>query len=325
MNAKSITLMLSVLLAACGIEGQGADTELSPEDQAAQSSEALTSNAVPVYFNHTYGILPEPAVTAMQNSAWLKNNFIDVEVRTTVRPDMTYTGTYLNMRETYLEFFPEGTFGYPLGVSGIALGDEVTGGVDKLVSKWQAEFGASEASLDTVSRTINGVDVPWFRTADVHWSWVSDYTAFWAMEYFPNAGQTAPRTRHEERAARYAPGKLAQNVVAAIYGLPKSDRQNVRRTFKSAGMPVFGNDDHFVALTAVDHGTRRAYDVVPDADGRRGLLGLVIRMNRVERHSEQLGPARLETGIGGLPYAVLWFVAPTAADTAAARSLAQQQ
>lgn len=88
---------------------------------------------------------------------------------------------------------------------------------------------------------------------------------------------------------------------------------------------MFGNDDHFVALTARDHGTRRAFDIVPDADGRRGLLGLVIRMNRVERHSEQLGSARLEAGIGGLPYAVLWLVTPTAADTAAAKSLALQQ
>ena len=39
------------------------------------------------------------------------------------------------------------------------------------------------------------------------------------MQYVPNAGSTAPRTRHEERAARYDATKLAQNVQALWYGL----------------------------------------------------------------------------------------------------------
>ncbi len=284
------------------------------------SSELAT--AVPIHFNHTYGIMSAATVNALQSDAWLKDQFVDVEVRTTTRPDMTYTGTYLNLRDTYLEFFPDGTFGFPIGVAGIALGDEVAGGVEKVTDAWKKEFGDSEAYLADISRDVNGVTTPWFKLAGLNWTDTSEYTAFWLMEYFPNAGSTQPRTRREERATRYAPGKLAQNVQAAIYGLPAGDRANAMRSFKAAGMTVIGNADRFVALSANDGGTRRAFYIQPSAPGRIGLLGLVIKLNRVERKSLQLGDARLEVGMGGLPFAFLWFVPPAPVDQVVASSLA---
>jgi hypothetical protein len=315
---RSAFLLLAVLTA-CGVDS----ASVPSNDATTQGAEAL-ANTVPIYFNHTYGIMSAATVHALQTDTWLNNEFIDVEMRTTVRPDITYTGTYLNMRQTYLEFFADGDFyGLGVGVTGIALGDEVTGGIQKITSAWQQEFGATEAYQVTISRTVNNVTTPWFELAGLNWADNSAYTGAWGMQYEPDPGQTAPRTRTEERSVRYAPGKLAQNVQAAIYGLPLTDRQNLRRSMKALGMTVVGDDDHFLALSAWDHGTRRAWAIQPDANGRRGLLGLVLQMNRYEQHTEQLGDAVLEAGIGGLPIAVLWFVSPTQADRDHATALAQ--
>ena len=56
-----------------------------------------------LYLNHGFGVMSKATIDALQSSDYLKNEFIDVETRTTVRPDNTYSGTYLNTRETYLE------------------------------------------------------------------------------------------------------------------------------------------------------------------------------------------------------------------------------
>jgi hypothetical protein len=308
------------ILTACGVDS----SNVVGNDETAQGSDALASPVPPIFFNHTFGVMSAATVNALQTNTWLNNEFIDVEMRTTVRPDITYTGTYLNMRETYLEFFADGVFyGSPIGVTGIGLGDEATGGIQKIVVAWQKEFGATEAYQTKISRTVNNVSTPWFELAGMSWSDNSAWTSAWGMEYEPDPGQSAPRTRHEERSVRYAPGKLAQNVLAAIYGLPLADRQNLRRSMKAAGLLVTGDDNHFIALSAWDHGTRRVWAIQPDATGRRGLLGLVLQMNRYVHHTEQLGDAVLEAGVAGLPIAALWFVPPTAADHATASALAQ--
>ncbi len=309
------SLALLLALCACGAPAQ-------TEDALDTASSPLTE-AVPVYFNHSYGMFSAATVTALHNSAWVKEQFVDVEVRTTTRPDLSYTGTYLNMRQTYLELFPEGTFGYPIGVTGIALGDEVTGGLNKVVDAWKAEFGDTEASSTLISRTVNGVTTPWFWEGDLKWALWSDYTGLWLMEYVPNAGSTTPRTRLEDRATRYAPGKLARNVQAAIYGVPDADRAKLRRSLVAAGLTVVGSADRFAALTALDDGTRRVIYVQPAAPGRIGLLGAVIKLNRVQPHTEQLGNGLLEVSPRGLPFAFLWFVQPNAVESAIATSLAR--
>ena len=133
---------------------------------------------------------------------------------------------------------------------------------------------------------------------------------------------TAPRTRHEERALRYAPAKLAQNVQAVVYGLPDADRENLRLSLKAAGFRVFTFGKEFFAFSSLDHGTSRMIYVQPSAPGRIGLLAIAFRLNRVEMHTEQLGDATLRVGIAGLPLAMLWFVPPTAGQEATLTSLA---
>jgi len=289
-------------------------TDESTAGQAAEASSAAavetSATRVPVYFNHSYGIMSPATVSAFASNAYLNNQFIDVEIRTTVRPDMTYTGTYLNTRETYLEFFPDGTFGWPVGVTGLALGDEVEGGIDVVKDEWIKAFGADQVdAVDLTSREVNGVVVPWFYSTAPVWGDVSAFTGLWAMQYVPNPNSTAPRTRHEERAARYQPAKLAQNVQAIIYGLPDGDLQNMQLTLSSVGWSVAPVNGGFIAVSPLDTGTRRVVFVEPAVEGRTGMLAVIWRLNRATAaHTEQVGDAVLTVAPGGAPYASLWFV-----------------
>ncbi len=95
---------------------------------------------------------------ALQTNAYLKDTFGTVETRTTTRPDMTYTGTYLYGRETYLEAFPDGTFGLGTDFMGMALGDEKAGGIESVQDRWAREFGADGVStIDLISRNMEYV------------------------------------------------------------------------------------------------------------------------------------------------------------------------
>lgn len=166
----------------------------------------------------------------------------------------------------------------------------------------------------TVSHEINGAQVPWFREVDPTWTYTSDWVAMWNMEYFPNPGSQTPRTRAEERAARYHPEKLARDVVAISYAFPQGDLDNIRRSLRSLGWKIDNEGVGFSATSPKDNGTRRVLFFQHNAPGRLGMLGVRFALNRQASHTEVLGDGKLEVGVGGHKVALLWFVAPTAAD-----------
>jgi len=317
MKILSLSLLGSLVVSAvgCGVDSSAAEAPVSPLETSTQAS-----SLAPAYFNHSYGLMSAATVTALQTNAYLNNQFIDVEIRTTVRPDMTYTGTYLNTRETYLEFFPAGTFELPVGATGLALGDEVEGGLEVIKNEWIETFGADEVDeIELTEREVDGVVVPWFNSTAPVWGDVSELTGFWAMEYVTNPGSTAPRTRHEERASRYQPAKLAQNVQAVIYGLQDGDRANLQLSLAAVGWTVVPAHGGFVAVSPVDTGTRRVIYAQPATEGRTGMLAVFWRLNRSARpHTERLGDATLTVSPAGLPYASLWFVPAVPSDEARA-------
>lgn len=318
----SSVLALAVLPVVVGCTAAQNDDDTAASGQSEDA--IMSAGAAPVYFNHTYGVISKATVTALQTNAWLASTFVDVELRTTVRPDLTYTGTYLNTRETYLEFFAEKEFfGSPVGVTGLGLGDEVTGGLQTVKTRWDAAYGANEVDpISLTSHAIDGAQVPWFNQTGPKWADASEFTGLWAMEYVPNAGSTAPRTRHEERAARYDASKLAQNVQAVFYGIPDADRANFEKGLRAVGWTILPLGADWIAVSPWDNGTRRVLHVQPASPGRTGVLGIVWRLNRFAAHVEQLGDATLKVGLFGRPYAMLWLVPPTAHDEAVAASQA---
>ena len=108
---RTLILVLVPLLSVAGGCAAGLD-----EEAPAGARALVVTTDVPVYINHTLGVFKPATIEAIQTNAYLNTTFIDVEVRTTERPDITYTGTYLNGRVTYFELFAEGMLGIPLNV-----------------------------------------------------------------------------------------------------------------------------------------------------------------------------------------------------------------
>jgi hypothetical protein len=303
--ARAPVMRLFILLVpialGCAVDPQGDDRIDQP----------LTSE-VPVYLNHALGMQPSATIDALQKNQYLGNAFIDVEVRTTVRPDVTYTGTYLNGRVTYVELFTVGTLGIPRNVFELALGTELVHSAEVVQQKWNAEFGEHETAIPLFFRRVNGVDVPWFRAVIPAWTSTAQSVGLFNEEYVPNPGSTVPRTRLEERAARYQPSKLARDVQAFVFAAPPGEIDLLRRALVSLGWSAAARDRGFLALSPLDNGTRRALVVEESAPADAGMLGVVFGLNRRAQHTEQIGDAVLKVGLLGQPVAVLWFAPPPA-------------
>jgi hypothetical protein len=283
-----------------------------PDQGQDRVDQALAAKGdVPVYLNHSLGMQPQVTIEAIQNDKYLANQFSDVEVRTTVRPDITYTGTYLNGHVTYMELFVDGTLGIPHNFFQIALGTEVTGSAEVVQQKWNAELGENEKEIPMFFRTVNGVDIPWFRGVIPAWTNTAQSVGVFDIEYVPNPGSTVPRTRLEERAARYRPDLLMKDIQAYFYAAPSGEIDLLRRSLTSLGWSASIRDQGFIALSPLDHGTRRAIVVEQSLPADAGMKGVLFSLNRVEQHEEPLGQAVLKVGILGQPYAVLWFSRPS--------------
>jgi hypothetical protein len=279
---------------------------------------------VPVYVNHALGVETDATIAAIQNNRYLNDTFVDVEVRTTVRPDVTYTGTYLNGRVTYVELFTVGTLGIPRNVFELALGNEQAGGAEVVQQKWNAEFGEHETDIPVFSHQVNGVEVPWFRGVIPAWTQTTQSVSLFDLEYVPNPGSSVPRTRLEERAARYQPSKLVRDVQAFVFGAPAGEIDLLRRAVVALGWSASTRPQGFLALSPLDHGSRRSIIVEQTEPARAGMLGVVFGLNRRDQHTEQMGEAVLKVGFLGLPDAVLWFAPPPpAAEDDVGAALAQ--
>jgi hypothetical protein len=287
--------------------------DVPPDEVPPPTAQPLASApAVPVYINHTLGMHTQATIAAIQSNRYLGDQFVDVEVRTTVRPDVTYTGTYLNGRVTYLELFTEGTVGIPRNVFQLALGSELVGSAEVVQQKWNAEFDEHETAIPTFYRRVNGVDVPWFRGVIPAWTSTTQSVALFNLEYVPNPGASVPRTRLEERATRYQPGKLAKDIQALVYAAPAGEIDLLRRALSSVGWSVATRPQGFVALSPFDHGTRRAILAELSQPARAGLLAVLWSLNRRAQHTERMGEATLRVGLLGGPYGLLWLAPPSA-------------
>ncbi|MEQ1500985.1 MAG: DUF5829 family protein [Myxococcota bacterium] len=277
------------------------------------------SASPPVYFNHAYVVVTDPTDQALQTNAYLAS-FVDVEVRTTVRPDSTYTGTYLNFEHTYLEFFPTSAFDSVLGESGIALGDELEGGLAEIGAKWGDALDGEVSEIYPIEReNADGETVPWFDLVYPYWAdtYAGASINVWAMEYVPNAGETAPRTRQVERAVRYAPEKPARDVTDVLLEIPQPDLDLMRTTFSSLGFAVEDQGDGFRAVSPLDHGVGRAYHVQLAGADRVGLVAIALAIDpATPSHVEPLGDGSLEVGVDAADQATLWFYGADEADRA---------
>jgi len=140
-----------------------------------------TSIKVPL--NHFYMVVDSETYRAIEADDFLRKEFAVSEKRTTVRTDITYTGTYFYGTNTYFEFFDEGSDAkQKFGKSGLAFGTDQSGQLEALVKNISSEFSMLP---QPVTREFNKKQVDWFYMAVPKNLALSGFS-FWLMEYHPN-------------------------------------------------------------------------------------------------------------------------------------------
>ena len=130
----------------------------------------------PVFLNHFFLTLDKATFQAVKAQDWLRTALAPFEERTTKRNDSTYSGVYFYGRNTYFEFFEAGSEpGKVRGASGVAFGVETPGAARSLSAALPAQT--------LITRQVDGVDAPWFHSAERQSAKREDFFRAWAMEY----------------------------------------------------------------------------------------------------------------------------------------------
>jgi hypothetical protein len=163
--------------------------------------------------NHFYVVLDHDTYAAIEQSAFLKEQFAVFEKRTTVRADKTYSGIYFYGRQTYLEFL-EPSPERPVGGSGMAFGGDA------------AAEPIEGLKPMTITREWNGVKVPWFFMTTPSWesqddrfvTWFMTYHADFLTQWHPEARPSGAASSQVSRAAvleRYKAVLLSASTSAS--------------------------------------------------------------------------------------------------------------
>jgi len=312
-------ISLATLASACASSNSG--------DPVPASAGPLAQRAdvVPVYLDRTFGVLAPATLGALKSNAYLQNEFIDVEVQIMSSPAVpTYDRVYLNARETRSLLVPEGAFAnpfrqYKVTFVGFDLNAEVGGGLENSIEQWTTEFADGAIPIQSITHEVNGAQVPWLRVSTPTWTQTlpNQVTSLWSVEYQPNPGSTAPRTRHEERAAHYQPSKLAENVVAAYFGIDTAaERDLIRRSFAAVGWTITPVAEGFSATSPNDGDTSRVLVFESAAD--QGLRALTWQLSRpTSPHVESIDAnVELRVAQQGPSLATMWFVRPSPTEEA---------
>src|SRR5438105_10621787 len=131
--------------------------------QARNAGPVFTINVMDtVYLNHFFVTIDAESYKAIESSPFLRDEFAPFEQRTTVRHDITYTGSYFYGEHTYFEFFEAGRgLGRDANACGLAFGVEAAGASARLKAQLEARLGSPVAVLP-VTRRVGDHDVNWF-------------------------------------------------------------------------------------------------------------------------------------------------------------------
>ena len=135
------------------------------------------ARAAPLYLNHLFAVVDQDTYRALASSTFLCEQFAVSEERTTVRPDLTYSGLYFYGERTYFEFLPPGA----ASGSGLALGVERPGALAALAAKLKAADIATQGG--PITRQLGDKSVPWFEILGIEMP--PSRLSVFGMEYAP--------------------------------------------------------------------------------------------------------------------------------------------
>jgi len=206
-----------------------------------------------VYLNHFFLTLDTASYKAIEASPFLRDQFAPFEQRTTVRKDMTYTGSYFYGAHTYFEFFEAGgSLGRSVGASGVAFGVEAAGASLRLKPRLEKALALPVAVLP-VTRRAGDRDIDWFymtnagQASPLLQTWVMEYREHFLDDWY---GELKPATRGITRAEileRYAAKigeddhrrqQLLEDVKEITLALPEAERRHLLKMCAAFGYRV---------------------------------------------------------------------------------------
>ncbi len=263
----------------------------------------------PLRLNHLYRVVDRETFAAARESTWLREVFAPSELRTTRRPDWSYTGLYWYGTSTYLELFEEGPQG-PVGSSGLAFALETPGDTAVVAAAWRNALGDVDERVvvrpmvAVAGSTAPGdAGVPWFHIAHavpdrregLH-LWSMEYHADFLATWHPDVTDARGISRAEilQRYARVSGGPAApllDDVMAVRLALPPGARGFLEQHVSAFDATVrdVGDDGRYV------EGDDFALGITPASPSRQGVQDIVCRLRRsVGRESITIGHSVLE-------------------------------
>jgi Family of unknown function (DUF5829) len=289
-NRRLVKLAARLLLImATGGMALAQTTENMPASPRPLSGETMDT----VYLNHFFLTIDAESYHAIQSSPFLHDEFAPFEQRTTVRQDITYTGSYFYGAHTYFEFFEAGrASGRALGASGIAFGVEAMGASLRLKPRLETAL-AMPAAVRPITRRVGDRDIEWFymTTADgtqpsLLQTWVMEYRDSFLHDWY---GELKPATRGITRAEileRYTARlgendkrrqKLLEDVVEITLALPDAERARLLKACEAFGYQVTAGAGQWHCL-----GPQVTFNVVTPNGEARGITAVKFSLRHAK-------------------------------------------
>jgi hypothetical protein len=142
-------------------------------------------NRVPVFLNHLYFVLDSNSYAHIFDSAFLQQIGNTTEKKTTTTGG-SWSGKYLNGRDSYFEVFPpKGFTGATEGNIGFGFMTFKQGDINKLEANWKADSKDSVKS-DTSTLMKDGIKLSWFYSLSLYSVDSLVPASAWVMENTPD-------------------------------------------------------------------------------------------------------------------------------------------
>jgi len=253
---------------------------------------------VPVFLNHLFVVPDAETYAAIRDSEFLSGIFAVGEERTTVRQDMTYTGTYFYGARTYFEFLkPDDATQFSEGGCGIAFGVERVGGLAECAESLKKREVQTFAG--PINRKFEEAYVPWFKMMGIAMPasplnlFSLEYEPTFLAQWHPGESTIGVGIRRQDVLARYRGvlrerlSPMFEDVVEVYLELGEEERARFYEVCESFGYLRSDGD------ATVIHAPEVRF-VVRNSDGPGRITGFRMKLSEpVEREELSFGKARL--------------------------------
>ncbi len=214
---------------------------------AVLSVSGLRAQGPRVYLNHVVIVVDSATYRAIAGSTFLRDTLASFQERTTTAGGgMTWSGTYLFGKSTYLELFGPGGVAGPEGSAMIGWGVEEPRSLATVRTRLASATGLAVDSL-VRTRTRGTEEIPWFHavavagamTASRFPTWVMEYHAAFAKRWDPAVPAERNGIRRWQALAEvYRPERAMLEVRAARVAVDSADQDRIAMEARAFGHQV---------------------------------------------------------------------------------------